>query len=313
MFWGLLFLAFVAAPDSSPTSETDSARPRAGRLIERIEARVGTQIIVTSEVAAAEDSLRKEQPNISDFKLIRQRAMDALIDQALVRDYLQKRDLTVGDQEIDRRINSLRSAQGLQDFEELKRILLAQGTSLDQVRLDLRRQLEIQNFYGSLRRENLQTIQEAEIKAFYQMNLDRFKNNYELQVQECLLPADLPEHDKLIKEFSQKPGSFDVCVKKYSRSPSAERGGRLGSITRGILRETVEIPLFKTPVGKVSAVNLPAATQLLKVISRKDLGAQSIEQARDEIVQALEAEKMEKAKDRVLAELKSSIFIKVES
>ena len=192
-------------------------------------------------------------------------------------------------------------------------MLQAQGTTLDQVRLDLRRQLEVQNFYSALKRESLQTIQDAEIKAFYQMNQERFKNNYELQVQECLLPADLPDHDKLLKEFTQSPSKFDTCVKKYSKSPSAERGGRLGSITRGILREQVEGPLFQTPTGKVSAVPLPAATQLLKVISKKDLGAQTLDQAREEIVQILESEKMEKAKDRILGELKSATFIKVES
>jgi len=313
MFWGFLFFAFVAAPEAKPAPMVDSKPSREGRIIERIEARVGTQIITTSELSAAEDNLKKQQSHITDPKVIRKAAMDALIEQALVRDFLQKRDLSVNDQEIDRRINSLRSAQGLNDFEELRRMLQAQGTTLDQVRLDLRKQLETQNFYAALRRENLQTIQESEIKAFYQSNQDRFKNNYELQVQECLVPADLPNHDKLVKEFTENPAKFDTCVKQYSKSPSAERGGRLGSITRGILREVVEEPLFKTGVGKVSAVSLPVATQLLKVISKKDLGAQSLEQAHDEIMQALEAEKMERAKDRILGELKSATFIKVES
>ena len=303
MFFTLFLWSLVQL--QTPTSS--------GRMVERIEARIGSQIVTTSELRATEALLRQIQPKTIEDKTLRQRALDMLIEQALIRDFLAKKEMNITDQEIDRRINSMRSAQGLENFEELQKLLATKGGSVDQLRTDLRMQLENQAFYSALKRESIQSIQESELRNYFQQNKEQFKDNQELSVQECLIPIEDPKADAIVTQFATKPAIFDECVRLHSQSPSKARNGMLGSIGRGLLRDEVESILFKTPVGQVAKVQLPNAVQLLKVLSKKNLGAQSFEQARSQIESLLEAERLNVARERVLNELKSQTFIKVES
>lgn len=313
MFFSLIVWSFVSAPSPAFAPELSAPSPSGSKTIERIEARVGTQIITTSELRAMEALIKSLEPRNPSEKTLRQRALDLLIEQALIRDFLAKREMAISEQDIERRVQGLRSSQGLSSYEELQQLLASKGGSLEQLRTDLRMQLENQAFFAAIKREGLQSIQESDLKNYYQQNRDQFDQNIELTVQECMIDAAAEKADALVSKYVSQPGLFEECVRLHSISPSKARQGMLGSITRGILREEVESVLFSTAVGRVARVSLPNATQLLKVLSKKNLGAQSFDQARSQIESILEAQQMNKAKERVLNELRSSTFIKIES
>lgn len=297
----LVFLASLLAP------------LEASVISEKIEARVGSQIIATSDILSLESTLRSRAAPGHDSTALRQRALDLLIEQALIREYLKKREMLVSDQDVERRIHLIRSSQGISDFEEFKRLLESQGSSLDQLRTQLREQMEAQNFIQSLKRESLQSVQDSEIESFYNANRSKFQNTYELEISECLIAGDQPNHTQLVEKYLNPSASFDTCVTQHSRAPSAARMGRLGKVAPGLFREDVEARLFSAAPGTVIAIPSPIGTQLLKILSKESAGPRSLAAAKNEITQILENEKLLKAKERALSELKASTFIKIES
>ena len=216
MFLGLslsLVLSTIPSPDT-----TIAAPSRSGRTIEKIEARVGSQIILSSELQEATDQVRKTRLQVTDPTAVRKIAFDMLIEMALIREFLQKNDMAVLDQDVERQINNIRTAQGLQNYDELKKMLALQGTNLEQSRQDVRSQLEMQSFTAAPRRDSLPSIQDAEIKSYYQQNKDQFQKNYELSVQECTIAGDEPNGDALFfEEIVQFPSRTAGEVNKKDR------------------------------------------------------------------------------------------------
>lgn len=282
---------------------------------EKIEARVGRQIITSTDVnlAAKQLELRAAEPKAT--ATLEKTALDRLIEQALVKEYLAAIQMEVSEQEVDRRINSIRTSQGIESLDDFRRFIEAQGLSFAAFKKQVRDQMEQGQFHQVIQRQSLQTITENEMKAYYANNIQSFQKNYEVELQECLIPFG-EEKTKVLKQaevYQKNPSKFSECVEKFSRSPSRTQAGNLGKFKAGSLREEVEEAVFKLNSNQVAAVDLPGAIQLLKVVSKKDLGPRKYEDIKDELRQALEAERIRKAREKVLSELRASTFIKIES
>lgn len=282
---------------------------------ERIEARVGSQIITSTDVQQVAKELQQGALENKSSQTIEKRALDRLIEQALIKEYLRSVQMEVSDQDVERRINSIRSSQGVASLDEFKNYIENQGLSFASFKKQVREQMELAQFHQIIQRQSLQTISENELKAYYQANHSEFQNNYELSLRECLIPYG-EEKDEVLKraqDFKSNPKAFSKCVQSFSRSPSRQQDGLIGSFRSGSLREEVEQAVFSLQPGSVAIIQLPGAVQLLKVESKKDLGPRDFESVKDEIRRSLESQRIEKARTKLLSELRSSTFIKVES
>lgn len=282
---------------------------------EKIEAKVGTQIITSTDVHLVAEQLENRAQEPKTSTTLRKAALERLVEQALIKEYLASVQMEISEQDVDRRINSIRSAQGIESLEEFRRFIETQGLSFSAFRKQVRDQMEQAQFFQVLQRQTLQTISENELKAYYNANLSKFQHNYEVELQECLIPFG-EERELIMKRaeyYRNNPNKFDECVSHYSRSASKAQKGIIGAFRAGSLREEVETLVFKLSKNQVGLVQLPGAVQLLKVISKRDLGPRSFEDVKDEIKQAVEMERIEKAREKLLSELRASTFIKIES
>lgn len=284
-------------------------------ISEKIEAQVGQQIITSTDLAMAEEQLKSQLLDKKSPKILKKMALDRLIDQALIKEYLRSSNMEVSDQDVERQLNSMRATQGIASMADLKTYLENQGSSFAALKNQIRNQMEMGQFYQVLQRQSIRSLTENDLMSYYQRHQDKFSSNFEIEVQECFIP--LANNEKAAKSAQKKyesnPKIFSECVKKFSVAPSKMNNGRLGSFRRGDLRSDVELVIFSLNKNEVASIPQPGGIQLLKVIEKKDLGPKSFEEAKEEIKKALEAERLEAAREKTLSQLRSLTLIKIES
>jgi parvulin-like peptidyl-prolyl isomerase len=284
-------------------------------ISEKIEAQVGQQIITSTDLALAEEQLKSQLLDKKSPEALKKMALDRLVDQALIKEYLRSSNMEVSDQDVERQLNSMRAAQGIASMADLKTYLENQGSSFAALKNQIRNQMEMSQFYQVLNRQSLRSLTENDLMSYYQRHQNKFSSNFEIEVQECFIP--LANNEKAAKSAQKKyesnPKIFSECVEKISVAPSKMNNGRLGSFRRGDLRSDVEVLIFSLEKNQIASIPQPGGIQLLKVIEKKDLGPKSFEEAKEEIKKALEAERLEAAREKVLSQLRSSTLIKIDS
>lgn len=287
-----------------------------GLYTEKIEARVGSTIITSTDLRLAMVSIESQLNEPKSSKTLQSAALNSLIERTLIRQYLERVGMAVSDQEIERRINSIRVAQGAASLEDFRSMLESQGMSFESFKKQVREQMEINQFLSVIRRQTNSNIEEQELKAFFKNNPEKFSKNYEVTLKECVIPFQNRGPEQVqseVEQYIESPSKFDKCVNDLSQSPSRLNGGSLGSFKRGMLREEVEQKVFAANQGEVVSVALPNAVQLIQVTKKEDLGSLSFESAKDEVERMLQDERIEKARDQVLSDLKAQTFIKIET
>lgn len=278
---------------------------------EKIEARAGTEIVTTTDLEQMIDAMKIENPHATREEL-RPKALQALIDQALITQFLDKMGISVSAREIDQRINSIRASNGIQNQEQFRVLLEKQGLSFDKFRSQIKRQMETAQFYGFIRRQATRTIEEQDLKAFYQNHIEQYKSNPEVEISECVVPVKTTEAaaEKEAQEYAKDSKSFSKCLAKYN-SATTSKDGVLGKFRRGMLRDDVEVRVFSLKEGQMTVLKTHGGIQILKVLKIKNLGAQPFESVKDSIRDSLETELIQKEYQKMMSELKASTFIKI--
>jgi len=271
---------------------------------EKIEAKVGKEIILTSDlqlmIATLSTSKKGEKSDT-----LKKTALDTLIERALMRQYLEKLGFSVSDREIEQKISSIRTSNGIANNDQFRQMLALQGMSFEQLRDQIRFQMENMQFVGIMRRQASQTIDEKDLRAYYQEHKKDFKNNVEVELQECVIPigeGGKAAAEKAANEFRSNPKKFDQCKTNNSN---------IGTFQSGLLREDIEQEVFKLNRGQVAIIEQPAGLQLLKVLDKKDLGARSFESVKGKIRESLESTVVQKEIQRTMSDLRTSTYIQI--
>ncbi|MDB5039102.1 MAG: PpiC-type peptidyl-prolyl cis-trans isomerase, partial [Bacteriovoracaceae bacterium] len=277
---------------------------------EKIEVQVGSEIITTTDLQLMEDAIKAEQPSVNSGSVPKM-AKDAAVDQKLISNYLNQINFPVTDKDVDQRINSIRSAKGIQNSDQFRSLVEASGLTFDRFRAQVKLQMEKMQFMNVVRRSASHTPDETELRAYYKNNADQFQKNIQIDLSECVIPLgkNPKETEEKAAGFINKPKQFDTCVKKESQSPSAAKGGHIGTFGWGVLPEDVEAKVYHLKQGEVAMVRQPGAIQLLKVTKVKDLGPVSFEVAQEKIRERLESEILQKELQKTLSDLRSTTFI----
>ncbi|MDR2945579.1 MAG: SurA N-terminal domain-containing protein [Candidatus Adiutrix sp.] len=157
----------------------------------------------------------------------------------------------------------------------------------------------------------------AELETFYQDNIQRFSFPESAEVSHILIrfpqlnPGQAEKDAALATAQAAyeraKTEDFAALATELSQDPgSAQRGGALGSISRGMTLANFEDAAFTAPVGEVTQpVETDLGYHVIKVTSRKEAGTQPL----DEVREALTGEmKNFKARELAVAKLEDLII-----
>jgi parvulin-like peptidyl-prolyl isomerase len=159
-------------------------------------------------------------------------------------------------------------------------------------------------------------VSDAEAKAFYNKNKEKFKQPEMVHARHILVKSE-SEARQIINELKKTPKSklkqkFIELAKKKSIGPSAQRGGDLGFFRRGQMVKPFSDAAFSLKAGEFTTK--PVKTQfgyhVIYVEEKRSAQAVPFEKVKEQIKQQLKMQKFQQEIKKEAQRLKSGAKIK---
>jgi peptidyl-prolyl cis-trans isomerase SurA len=302
------------------------AWPAHARVVEKIAALVGDDLILLSEVedraaplladiaAIANPSERDARTNA-----IRREVLDRLIDDQLLAQQATELKLTVSNDEIDRAIEQIKRDYGLSDTQ-LKDELRKQGLSMPAYRMNTKREILKYRVLNITVGSKI-NVGDSEVQSYY----DRHMKSANIQVRASHIFITIPEdadnatvldREKLAKSLlarAQGGEDFAKLAKEYSEDAGTRaEGGDLGFIGRDILPKPMEELVFSMRVGDIRGpVRADRGFHVIKLVDKRAKDAKPFADVQDDIRIRLRQREMERQTKIYLADLRKKVLVDI--
>jgi parvulin-like peptidyl-prolyl isomerase len=285
--------------------DPDSAASIAKAKSHGVVARVFNQPITRSQLdRAVSEKLWLEGRTVdSATPADRTAALDELIDHELLRAKIQSDEIppAVSQQEIDERARRLvgrfetkgaletaMKAQGIRNEEALKNRLAA--------RIQQEKYLA-----GKIAATTAATDEEA--LAWYAAHHEHLGHPERIEARHIFIPTlNQPQEeakqklDETLVTLTEKKKDFATLAREVSQDPATkESGGNLGWMTRARLPVDLSAPIFSLEIGMPTLIRSRLGWHLVEVTARKAAEPRAFEEAKPEVIAALEAMKRQRA------------------
>ena len=302
-----------------------SARAQA-RVVEKIVALVGDDIILQSEVEDRAAPLLAEVAGISNPSErearaggIRREVLERLVQDQLLLQQATELKLTVSGDEIDRAIEQIRRDYGLSDAQ-LKDELRKQGQTMASYRLNTKREILKYRVLNIAVGSKI-NVGDSEVQSYY----DRHMKSANLQVRASHIFIAIPENadnatvierEKLARSLltrAQAGEDFAKLAREYSEDGGTRNeGGDLGFIGRDILPKPLEELVFAMKIGEIRGpVRADRGFHVIQLVDRRTKEAKPFADVQDEIRTRLRQREMERQTKIYLGELRKKILVDI--
>jgi len=295
-------------------------------MINRIAAIVNDEIITSYEVDKGAAIIAKEAEKngpISDADkgMIRQAALDKLIDKKLVDQKVKDLNITVSDDELRQTIDDVKKQNKLTQ-ETFEAALRSQGLSFPLYKSQLKEQLERLKLMGQEVRSKIQ-VGDKEIRAYYDANLKSFSTDTYFRARHIFFrlgkEPDPKEINKVminaltVLQKARSGEDFVELAMKYSDDPQAAKdGGELGTFKKGDMLSAIEDNVINMQPGEISdLVITPAGFHIIKLEERTPGKIRTFEEVKGEIEETLYKKKSDERFSQWLADLRKAAAIEI--
>ena len=291
-------------------------------IVDGIAAVVNEQIITRSEVekrlqpylfyAGGKFHANEKQKEIAKIK---KGILEDLIKEKLLLIEAQNIGITIKEKEIDFEENKLKEKLGTQ--EHFEKLLAEQNVTEEEFRESLKKQLLLKKLIDTELRGKIEIPSEDEAVQFYKNNMKNFVEPGKFAISEITVKAN-DKKDRLeikktidrIHKLLLEGEDFAAMAKKYSCSPSANSGGRLGFVSKGELLPEFADAISALKVGQISGViKTESGFHIIKLESIKNPHQLEFNEVRHEIENHIYHSRMEKALDKLVEELREKAYI----
>ncbi len=296
------------------------------RVVEKIAALVGDDIILQSEVEDRAAPLLAEIGNIANpaerqvrASAIRREVLERLVQDQLLAQQATELKLTVSGDEIDRAIEQIKRDYGLDDAQ-LKDELRKQGLTMATYRMNTKKEILKYRVLNIAVGSKI-NVGDSEVQSYY----DRHMKSANVQVRASHIFIAIPddadnatvlEREKLAKSLlarAQQGEDFAKLAREYSQdSGTRNEGGDLGFIGRDILPKPLEELVFSMRVGEVRGpVRADRGFHLIKLVDKRIKEAKPFSEVQDEIRTRLRQREMERQTKIYLGDLRKKILVDI--
>ncbi len=296
----------VAAP---PVVEPHGVVARVnGSPIDAIELRRAKKIMLRGQTLPADQHAAANK-----------QALDQLISAELLYQAAAKMEIKDLDKQIDAKL--AKGKERFKDEQDFKKAIKELEMDEKELREYTLRDLFISNFVEA----NLVSkavVTEAEIRSFYDTNLDKFKREESVKASHILIGVDgkatadekkkaHEKAEKLKKELANG-ADFAALAKGNSTCPSAPQGGDLGFFGKGQMVPTFEKAAFALKPGGVSdVVETQFGYHIIKLTEKKPASTSEYKEVKAKIEEYLKGQKVNEAIQKYLEGAKKTAKIEV--
>lgn len=256
----------------------------------------------------------------SELAIARQVALDELIDHELLRLQVKANTtpLAVTDEEITKRVHRL--VGRFESKGALETAMKSQGITNEKDLLDRLAARIQQEKLVELRISPSIKVTDEEARKWFDENQNATSLPERIEARHIFLPMlDHPPEeakqklDAALVELTEKKKDFATLAREISEDPATkENGGNLGWMTRDRLPADFGAPIFSIELNKPTLLRTRLGWHLVEVTARKPAGPRTFEQAKPEVISALEAIKRRQATEDFRESLRKSETAKIE-
>ena len=271
-----------------------------------------------------EEYQRENNVNIAGIRYpdrvkdMKREVLEELIDQELVWQVVQQKDLYASPEDVDRSLQQLRSQYDSEDAF-LTRITI-EGFTADAYREHVRRMASASLYMQRISETAVVSIDE--MHDFYADNLDKFEIPEMVRARHILLKVHPNANDELRAKVRERMNAiiaeldagaeFEALAAMYSEDDSKSVGGDLGFFNRGEMVEPFADAAFAIAVGEVTGVvETVYGLHIIKVDGRQPSQIVPEEAAQQQIYDHLLEVKRRQAIRDELAALRTDADIKI--
>lgn len=245
---------------------------------------------------------------------LRPQILTMLIEEQLRVQEADRLGIKVTDAEVDEGFTAIAKQNNI-PATEFKKMLQSHGINIGTMRDQIRSQLAWTKVVQKRIRPRVE-VSDADIDS----ELDRIKENIgkdQYLVAQILIPmsAQTKTDDaggfaaKLADQLKKEPESFPKAAKQFSASAGADKGGLIGWVMLGQLPQEVDAVLPTLNKGDVSRpIQTSSGYYILQLRDKRQLSAETLP-SREDIMERLGMERLDRAARRYFLDLRSSAFI----
>lgn len=292
------------------------------KVVERIIARVNSEIITQRQFERERDKLRQQlAQQFSGDELeskLREFSKDLLrdlIDQALMVQKAKDLDVNI-ETDLVKRLDEIRGSFNLDSLEALQTEVEKQGLLWEDFKENIRRNLLMREVIG---REVGRTIvvSREEARQFFEGQKDQFASPGGVRLAQILISSgDLPPEvvqkkaQEALAELKAGQRWADVA-KKYSEDKStANEGGDIGVFKDGTLAPAIAEHIAKLEVNEFTEpIAVKSGLLILKLLERRSKGVPPFEEVEQQVMGYVYNQRMQPALREFLKTLRKESYI----
>lgn len=294
---------------SIQTFHPDSPRSVAKAREQGVVARVQQRPISKSQLdRAATERLWLEGKTFAELpaeeqQAARKLALEDLIERQLLLNEMESSGTVVDVAGADVEERFKRLASRFTDKGELENAMKTQGISSEkELRDRVTAQIRAERFVESRIASEI-SVSDDEAKKWFEANQQQLATPERLEARHIFIatgqtPAEEAKKklDEALAALTAKQKDFPTLAKELSQDPaSKDQGGNLGWMTRQRLSPDFAEPVFSLAVNQPTLIRTKLGWHLVEVTARKAAEPRAFEQAKAEVVAAIDAEKRREA------------------
>ncbi len=252
------------------------AAPAAAVVIDGIAAVVNGRVITRTQVREAADLL--ERTGEARGAEARRKALDELIDNALVEREAERLGIRVTEDDLERALSEICRRNSL-DRERLPEILEAQGVEFDRYLDQVRSQIRRMKLASRVLSSRLEVSDEA-LREYYLKHVASFREPDSVHLLHILAPTR--EVAEAARRRVLAGENFQEVAREVSTGPGAKEGGDMGFLPLKSLAGPVRDAVAGVPAGGLSdVVEIRGTYHLFYVVERRKGRIPAFEEVRD--------------------------------
>jgi peptidyl-prolyl cis-trans isomerase SurA len=294
---------------------------RAAHVVERIIARVNSEIITQRHFERERAKLRDELSQQYSGPELEAKVNDEsknllrnLIDQSLMVQKGKDQDVNVETNMI-KKLDDIRKQDKLATIEDLQKAAEEQGVNWEDFKEQIRRQLTMQEVISRNVGSRI-VVTRAEEQKYYEAHKNSFQTAGMIHLAEIMISSEKYKPDEADKRAKAavaelKGGArFTDVIKKYSDAPNADQGGDIGYMKSATLAPNIAAALNKLDINDYTdPIPIKNGYLILRLLERFSPGIPKFEEVETRVQEVLYSDRMEPKLREYLHELRKDSYI----
>jgi parvulin-like peptidyl-prolyl isomerase len=290
-------------------------------LVEKILVRVNDRLITNSEFEKRVDSSTHAPGASNDVSQIKREALQDLIKEKLLEERAKEMGVSAADDEIETAVERVKRQYNLATDQEFDAALASSNMTREDLKRQMRQTIILQKVIGRDVTSKLD-ISEDMLRLEYERQKEKlYRVPEQARVSEIVIrfaPGDTAAREKAVARLEEARAKlaagtpFAELAKEYSEGTARDRGGDLGTVSKGELLPALDAAVFSDPPQEYPPPALqPRSIHLFRVNDRKPAGFRPFADVSEDLKKRIGENLYEKRFGEYVEKLRRDAYVKI--